>query len=408
MQNKKGEMTIQRSGLFRLFLVIMAISGFQNMARAETSNLVFQVTTPDSTSGLSIHLAGNFQGWNPGDKDYLLDDLGDGLYEISLPMEKGHIIHFKFTQGNWATVEKGPDGEELANRSLHVKGSGSHKFHIASWAHQHPEANVVSTITGDVNIVEVPGFLNGRDVSIYLPPNYYKDLATRFPVLYMFDGQNVFDAATSFAGEWEVDESCERLIAQGKMAPVIVVAVANGQANRIEEYTPWPDSLYTNSPNGGGAQHLQTIVDVLLPYINSHYRTLTGPENTGIAGSSLGGLMAIHAAGKHQGSFGKIAAFSPSLWWKNEFALGFAKENIKPGIRLYLDMGAMEGNLGVNSGNYSLHIIQSFKKSLEDNGFVDGINFMVVQDALGEHNEATWARRLPGTLMFLFPFEEGN
>jgi len=402
-------MTKNGSGFLRWFCLVFIILGMSGMASAESINLVFQVVEPDSKPGLSVYLAGNFQGWNPGDSNYQLDDLGNGLYEISRSFEVGQTIQFKFTQGSWETVEKGPGGEEISNRVMRIEKSGIHNLKVAAWADGQPGTGIVTTITGDVKPVRVPNFLNEREVLVYLPPQYHQNPQVRYPVLYMLDGQNVFDAATSFAGEWSADESCEQLISEGKIRPLIVVAIANGRDQRIYEYTPWPDSTYTNAPSGGGEQHIQAIVDTLLPYINSTYRTLTGPENTGLAGSSLGGLMALYAAGNHQYTFGLLAAFSPSLWWKDGFPLTFARQNIIPGLKLYLDMGGREGNLGKNSGTYSLHVIQRLKKMLENGGFVNEKDLMVVKDADGEHNESSWARRLPSALVFLFsPAEVDN
>ncbi len=390
-----------RISLIQSFLVLVGVVG---MASAETIDLKFQVTAPDSAAGLSIFLAGNFQGWNPGDPDYLLDDLGNGLYDISLSFEVNKFLQFKFTQGTWGKVEKGPDGEEISNRSLRVQDSGLKKYHVAAWAHEQPAKAQVSTVSGDVNLIKVPDFLAGRDVLVYLPSGYHDSTDTHFPVLYMFDGQNVFDEATSFAGEWKVDESCESLVSQGKMRSIIVVAIANGREQRIYEYTPWADLGFRDGKSGGGEYHMQTIVDDLVPYINQTYRTLSGPQNTGLAGSSLGGLMTIYAAGNFRETFGLFAALSPSLWWKNRYPKTFAEQSIQPGIRLYLDMGGRENSLGENSGSYSLNVVRLLKETLEKNGFGSD-DLLVVEDGMGTHNEASWARRFPQALKFLFPAE---
>src|SRR5262249_10569905 len=154
-------------------------------------------------------------------------------------------------------------------------------------------------------------FLGGRRFWVYLPPGYH-DSSARYPVLYMLDGQNVFDRLTSFVGEWKVDETLERMIPAGEVAPIIVVAIDNGGTARIGEYTPWSDP---GDGGGAGAAHLTAIADVLVPHIDATYRTQTGPTHTGIAGSSLGGLMALYATYARPDRFGRNAALSPSIWW---------------------------------------------------------------------------------------------
>ena len=367
---------------------------------AKSVDLEFLVRVPNATTGLQVFLAGNFQGWNPGNPDQQLTDLGNGLYGINLKLETGQTLEFKFTRGQWTKVEKGPSGEEIANRIMKVTQSGTHRFQVQQWSDQHPAAQAASTISGDVRLLEIPEFLDGRQVRVWLPAEYTINPHKKYPVLYMFDGQNVFDAATSFVGEWRVDETCEELIAQGKIRPIIVVAVDHGRSRRMLEYTPWKDPQYKNE-NGEGAGHLDSINKHLVPFINQSFRTLTGPRNTGLAGSSLGGLMTRYAAGNFESTFGLLAAMSPSLWWNDRVVFSFAEKSIGTGIRLYLDMGGKEDEWGDGLGD-----LRQLTKILEGNGFLQEQNLMVVEDAPGRHNETAWARRLPAALMFLFPPEK--
>jgi predicted alpha/beta superfamily hydrolase len=405
----KAKMPNPIKNLCRLVFLLISTLAMAGAAGAETVDLVFRVSAPDSAAGLDIYLAGNFQGWDPGDPSYKLSDLGGGQYELTVPLELERILQFKFTRGNWSKVEKGPSGEEIPNRSLRVKQPGTHEFVIADWADKHPTPAVVSTITGQVQSVEIPDFLDGRPVLVYLPPDYEEDATRRYPVLYMFDGQNVFDAATSFAGEWKVDESCEQLIASSRMRPVIVVAVANGGGQRSFEYTPWQNSRFTQGETGGGGQHLQIIVDELVPHIDNNFRTLTGPQNTGLAGSSFGGLMTMYGAGLHRDTFGLFAVLSPSLGWNNWQPIDFAEKTIKPGVRLYVDMGGLEAGMTTdhnhNGVDDNVEGLRKLKRALENNGFDSTVDLMVVEEEKGLHNEASWAKRFPAALVFLFPPE---
>lgn len=365
-------------------------------------SVTFRVTTPvEEPVRDPVYIAGNFQGWNPGHGDYALTRVAESRWEITLDFEEGQNLQYKFTRGSWDSVEKGPEGQEIANRT-HVVAAGQETLEltVASWAN----GTSNSTITGHVEQITVPGFLNERRVWVYLPPAYDDQPDQSYPVLYMLDGQNVFDAVTSFAGEWQVDEALEELIPAGEVSPVIVVAVANGELNRILEYTPWADSQYGG---GDGDEHLQAIISVLMPHVNLTYRTLTGPQNTGLAGSSLGGLMALYAGFAHGDTFGRIGSFSPSLWWDEDHMTGWVDDQLRPDLQLYMDMGTRESGSLVdeNSNGVDDHIdqLRALQEVLTGMGFVMGEDLLTVEDEGAVHNEAAWADRFPGAMRFLWP-----
>jgi predicted alpha/beta superfamily hydrolase len=367
----------------------------------DTAPVTFRVLAPTTTPpGDPVFIAGDFQGWNPGDPAYRLTDLGGLLYEITLDLTVGNTIEFKFTRGSWATVEKGPNGEEIPNRTHTISGTETLELTVANWADFPP-----STITGDVTTHTVPGFLDGRRVWVYLPPDYHVRMNQHYPVLYMFDGQNVFDQATSYAGEWEVDEACESLIPAGLIEPLIVVAVDNGGLDRIYEYTPWYDPEYGDG--GGGEVHLQEFIAVLMPWVDSNYRTRTGPHNTGLAGSSLGGLMSLYAAYAHSDVFGLIGALSPSIWWDDDELLDYASGQPKPPAKVYMDMGTIEAGSMVDENHNGIddyiEDLRAMRDLMVGQGFVLDEDLMVVEDEGAMHNEWYWAQRFPGTLQFLFP-----
>ncbi|MBI4816340.1 MAG: phosphonate ABC transporter ATP-binding protein [Deltaproteobacteria bacterium] len=378
-------------------------AGFEDAAAEDSGSPVdvgpelvavtLEVTVPPSTpAGNPVHVAGNFQGWNPADPAYALTAVSATVHTITLDFAVGQQLEFKFVRGDWSRVEKGPAGEEIANRALTVTSAGTHSYTVASWA---DSSSNPGTRTGNVSEVQVPGFLNGRRVWVYLPPGYSaQDPSVRYPVLYMLDGQNVFDANTSFSGEWEVDEALEALIPTGEVRPLVVIAVDNGGAARLDEYTPWQGDDLGQLVGGGGEAHLQAFRDVLLPWVDSTFNTLTGPENTGFSGSSLGGLMSVYAAYAHSDVFGRIGALSPSVWWANEMLVDFVAGLPKPPVVLWTDMGTAEGDLGP---------FQRLRAELLSDGFVEGQDLTAIEVAGAAHNEQAWAARMPDILRFLFP-----
>ncbi len=352
--------------------------------------ILFRVHVPPATPAGHVYLAGDFQGWDPESPAHRLIDVGGHTHELTLSFDPGTTLAFKVTRGSWETVEKAADGTELPNRTYEVTAPATLEVTVAAWADGTPST---STRAGDVTTITVPGFLDGRRVWVYLPPGYH-DTTARYPVLYLLDGQNVFDKATSFAGEWKVDETLEALIPAGEIAPLIVVAVDNGGGERIAEYTPWADG---ESRGGGGGEHLAAIADVLVPHIDATYRTMTGPASTGIGGSSLGGLMALYATFSRPDVFGVNAALSPSIWWADRRVIAFAAGSTKPGgARLWTDMGTAESGTSIRD-------LRDLREALVALGFVVGTDLQVVEEQGGGHNEAAWSRRFPDVVRFLFP-----
>ena len=367
-------------------------------ANAEAVTVTLRLTVPGSTPvDATIHVAGDFQGWDPAAPAYALlpDAEQPGVHEISLDFEPGTQIQFKFTRGSWQTVEKGPAGEEIGNRRLTIDTERTYDLTVARWA----DTETVRTLTGDVTEHTVPGLLDGRRVWVYLPPGYHES-SRSYPVLYMLDGQNVFDTSTSFAGEWRVDEICEELVAAGEMQPIVVVALDNGGAERVYEYTPTTDPR--RGIGGGASEHFEAITGTLMPWVENEFRVLTGPRNTAFSGSSLGGLMSLLAALDQADRFGRIGAVSPSLWWDERLILRRFDESPKPDVVLWADMGTEEGS-NIQGSQVYVDDLQDLRTVLVDKGFVEGDDLVVFVDQGAQHNEASWSQRFGQVLRFLFP-----
>lgn len=239
-----------------------------------------------------------------------------------------------------------------------------------------------------------------RDILILLPLSYGRDRARRYPVLYLHDGNNLFDAATAFGGrEWQVDETVDRLVREGKLAECLVVGVYN-TPDRIWEYTP-TDGTH----QGGGADaYLRFLVEELKPAIDRRYRTLADRDHTVLGGSSLGGLVSLHAALKRPQAFGRILAMSPSLWWDGCELAGRVKGLAKPfaGTRFWFDTGTAEGDPVEGCGETDAVLnARAFDRLLRAKGLVDGRDYVYVEDPGAGHNEPAWARRLPAALEWL-------
>lgn len=233
-----------------------------------------------------------------------------------------------------------------------------------------------------------PQLANRRDLLVYLPPSYPTSPLRRYPVVYMHDGQNLFDRATSFAGEWGVDETLEAASAEGLEA--IVVGIPNLGAERCDEYSPWMDA---KAGGGRGDAYLSFLIDTVKPLIDRDFRTRPERDDTAIVGSSMGGLISLYAFFRHPRTFGSAGAMSPALWFAGGAAFSYLERvSFVPG-RIYLDVGTLEG-----AGE--LRDVRRLYRLLRRKGYSRGELRLVVERG-GQHREAAWARRLPGQLRFL-------
>ncbi|MDP3359989.1 MAG: alpha/beta hydrolase-fold protein [Lutibacter sp.] len=226
-------------------------------------------------------------------------------------------------------------------------------------------------------------------VWIYLPPNYEKS-SKKYPVIYMHDAQNLFDAATSYAGEWEVDETLNKLYEKtGK--GFIVVGIENGGEERINEYTPWKNEKYGG---GKGTIYMDFIVNSLKPYIDANYRTKKQQKHTGLIGSSLGGLISYYGGLEYPKTFGKIGALSTSFWF-SEKVVDFTQEkgNLK-NTKLFLLVGGKEGE-DMDKDT------QKMEKLLLETGFKSK-NLNTKINPEGQHNEAFWRSEFLKVVSWLY------
>jgi predicted alpha/beta superfamily hydrolase len=228
-----------------------------------------------------------------------------------------------------------------------------------------------------------------------LPPSYGNDDVSRFPVLYLHDGQNVFDSATAFSEEWQVDETSTGLIQRGEIDPIIVVGVYNAGDARVDDYTPTMDA--THARGGGVALHGRMLVEELKPWIDSTYRTLPSAASTALGGSSLGGLATLHLGLRYPTAFGMLAVHSPAVWWDNRVIVKQVEalpDRLK--LRIWLDAGTAEAPAVIPD-------VRALRDALLRKGWRLGHDLAYVEVEGAGHDERAWGARVAPMLRYLFP-----
>jgi enterochelin esterase-like enzyme len=244
-------------------------------------------------------------------------------------------------------------------------------------------------------------FLPGeRQISVYVPPGYEQDEGRAYPLLVLQDGQNLFDPKTAFirGRTWRVAEHADAAIEAGEVEPLVIAGVANAGERRLAEYTPNRDWKL----GGGEARSYgEMLIRELLPFLRARYRLLSDAEQTGLGGSSLGGLVSLWLGLQHPEIFGRLAVLSPSVWWNHRYIVRDVDE-VGPVLpqrpRIWLDAGDREGRR-------TLADVELLDRRLRAHGWRDGVDlhFEIARD--GTHDEAAWAERVRPMLAFLFPAE---
>lgn len=260
---------------------------------------------------------------------------------------------------------------------------------LTAWGQEQERAH---TAAENVKVIEIPLHFprieRERQIRIYLPPNYSTSKKD-YDVLYMHDGQNLFDDATSFVGEWGVDEVLNELYKENGLE-LIVVGIDNGQEHRMQELTAWDHEKYGKAE---GKEYMDFIVRTVKPYVDDHYRTLSSWEHTGIMGSSMGGLISHYAVFQYSGYFSKAGIFSPSYWYSEGPFDQAKKLKLSPETKLFLYMGGKEGPMMLDNFNRMVEL-------LKEEGYADQMQTKITSN--GEHNERFWRAELKEALLWLY------
>ena len=351
--------------------------------------LTIQITglPPNTPEQAPLFAAGSFNNWNPGDTAFRFNE--EQRLVINPPAGQ---LEFKITRGSWASVEGNEEGVFLPNRVLQYTGKPQTvSIQVVSWEDQ--PIGVGRTAAPNVYILSdsfyMPQLNRKRRIWIYLPPDYALS-RKRYPVLYLHDGQNLFDAASSSFGEWQIDESLNSLFAQGDYG-CIAIGIDNGQDKRLDEYSPWVHPKYGG---GEGQQYIRFITHTLKPFIDSVYRTLPTPETTALMGSSMGGLISMYGFAEHQDIFGIAGVFSPSVWFARDAALSHvAGHSKRVQGRVYLLAGGQEPS-------YLENDLTLVGNALLQAGYAPwDIYYDVPAD--GQHSEWFWRREFPKAYKWL-------
>ncbi len=240
-----------------------------------------------------------------------------------------------------------------------------------------------------------------RDLIVYLPPGYGADSRRRYPVLYMHDGQNLFEGETAYVRGhyWRLGEMADMLIAEGRVEPLVIVGVYNTGSDRLPEYTPTKDPRL-----GGGLARAygRMLVEEVKPFIDGRYRTDPGRESSGLGGASLGGLVTMFLGLRHADTFGRLAVMSPSVWWGRRAILRYvAKASPRPATRIWLDMGTAESRHGIAD-------TRRLRAALVKAGWREDVDLAYTEVPGGAHTEAAWGQRVGDVLQFLYPGDFGE
>lgn len=380
-------------------------------AQASCCSVTIQVRVPDGAG--AVYLAGSLPELGPWRADgRALDGTGTER-SVSLSIPPGTAFEYKFTLGSWDREALSHAGSVPPNHRLVVKRDTVVRHEIADFK-QEPIAYIEdwegSGVRGRlVYWTDVGSAFLGpsRNVEIWLPPGYDADPATQYPVLYMHDGQNLFDPRLANTGiDWGVDEAIVRLVEAGEIDPVIVVGVWNSE-RRAPEYSPWHDA----------PDYARFLIEELMPRVNAEFRTLTGPENTSAMGSSMGGLLSFYLVTYHPEAFGACGCLSSHFPLSEAAVAGSYPDLVQAetpdtvpyivrdierglrapaGARYWFDYGTR----GLDASYGPTHA--AVRRWLVAQGRVEGRDFVVRKYEGADHNEASWRARLEDPLRFLF------
>jgi predicted alpha/beta superfamily hydrolase len=350
------------------------------------SNAQYTVTIKATVSSLSnkdkCYVAGNHNQWNPKEEASSLVYV-KGKELIAVLKNVPSNFEYKITKGNWATVECAENEHDIENRKIQVNSDTIISIQVAYFKSGLPKNSdtIFSTRSARVSILNdsffIPQLKKKRAIWIYKPKNY--DAHKKYPVLYMHDGQNLFDKSTSGFGEWGIDEYLDSM-----QKEIIIVGIDHGGTDRLSEYNPYDNKAIGK---GAGKAYVDFIVKTLKPFIDKQLSILTNKENTFIAGSSMGAHISLYAALQYPTVFGKVGIFSPAFWVN----MPQVKKQISRYSKIknqffYFYCGQQE------STNLVKEVIEVF--NLVKAKTVNGQCLLSIK-ANGKHNEASWQQELP-------------
>jgi predicted alpha/beta superfamily hydrolase len=355
-----------------LFLFITAFAGAQYSVRL--------VVTDVATKKVDdIYVSGNFNSWNPNDANYKLKPLGGARKGVVIKDLPAGNYAFKFTRGSLDKVECAADGRDISDHVVDLHADISQDFIIAGWKDDYPEKPRRYTASPQVKIIDtafnIPQLNRKRRIWVYLPKSYSSS-SGNYPVLYMQDGQNLFNEQTALSDEWGVDE-CLDTLQQLSGKECIVIGVDNGGEKRMNEYNPYDHVQYGK---GEGKQYADFLANTLKPYIDSKYRTKKGTDYTFVAGSSMGGLISLYAIMSYPKVFGGAGVFSPSFELAPSIYEDAEKFVTNKPLKFYFYAGGRE----------SASMVSDMQRMADTLSKKSNYSMRRVVNPLGQHKESYW------------------
>ncbi len=371
-----------------LVFQICAVLSFYSQAQFTVRLVVNEVSTRKNDD---IYVSGNFNGWNPKDENYKLKAFGGTRKSVVLKDLAAGVYAFKFTRGGFDKVETTGDGRDISDRVLDVSADMSEDITIAGWKDDYPDKPKRYTASPQVKIIDtafqMPELNRKRRIWIYLPKGY-NTVGKTYPVLYLNDGQNLFNEQTAAFGEWGVDECLDSLQKiTGKEC--IVVGIDNGADKRMTEYNPYNHLQFGK---GEGEAYTNFLAKTLKPYIDGKYRTMKSAENTYIGGSSMGADISLYAALQYPNTFGGAILFSPAFWVTPELYAKAETFTTTTMPKFYFYAGSKESATMVTDMQKMAGILEKLPK----------VEIRKVLNPLGQHNETYWRSEFPDAYRWLF------
>jgi len=410
--------------LASLALLVAPVSLQPEKVQPETLDQGFVIVVDDiarmATPDRPMYLASNFGGWDPAHKDFLMTQRSDGRWQLVFDKpERTGTIQFKFTLGSWDYVETDPDGNDIENRTLPKVDpsalAGDERpvieFSIPRFRSPSDIASGRQTteyrdweVTGTLRRLQVTGGAGDaagsmRDLLVWLPPGYDapENAERRYPVLYLFDGQNLFEKTGSVPGEWHADEIAQRLVTGGLVEPFVIVGVPNAGTARIQEFLPYESRLRVEP---AGEAFASWFMETVVPRAERALRLTDDPAKTGIGGSSLGSTIALYIGSHHPKRFGLLLLESTAT-------VGPAPAELElPAAwptKAFVGVGGMEAGDEADRNEAFAQRSRELALRLETNASPERVRFVLVPDA--KHTEAAWSARLSGAFRFLFGTE---
>jgi len=401
-----------------------------NMVRPETLPQGFVLVVTDQSGKANkdnpMYFASSINGWNPADEESLLSGRSDLRWQIVIDKNlQGVGVQFKFTLGGWDREELDSDGNSIANRSLPLVDASKYmnderpiiELSVADFREPVSLAEQVRksgfyhelVVTGDVARLPVQGGAGGaesftRDLLIWTPPGY-NDLENRdreYPVLYMFDGQNLFEQLPGLPGEWNADETATSLVESGRIEPVVIVGIPHSGEHRISEFLPFGSY---KGVVGDGQDTMAWVLREVMPRVERAFRVKTDRESTSIGGASLGGAMALYGSTAYQDRFANAIVESlPMMGDNGESTMKYLSHVKSWPSKVFIGMGGHEvGNASedeLRNKQYELWA-QTLDLGLAASGLGEDQRMLVIEpDA--NHNETAWSERFERALIFLY------